>query len=174
MAPGGPQVVAGIWWKLKSEAIGTSGLNSLVPTTQCAVTALFLWGPQCERSMVSIATGEAGAELPIASAPEQVFYMRSTVLGGSHVFSLLILLKARGRGYWCCWMERGRPPGTGRAKHESPELPWRRMNGPPRRTGSQCSEALDPGFGGSLQGVGGTAMEMRCLIGGSWSLAVPG
>lgn len=103
---------------------------------------------------------QAGAELTIVSAPEQVFCMLNTMWGGSHVFSPLIPLEARGAGYWCHWMERGRPPSAGRAKHESPEPRWRRMNGPPRRTGSQCSEAhlLDPGFGGSLRGAGGTAM----------------
>lgn len=44
--------------------------------------------------MVSIATGEAGAELIIASAPEQMFCMMGMVLGESHTFSLLIPLKA--------------------------------------------------------------------------------
>lgn len=109
--------------------------------------------------MVSIATGEAGAELTIASAPEQMFCMPSTVLGGSHVFSLLILLKARVRGYCCHWVERGRTPGAGRAKHESPEPQWRRMKAHPGEweANAQKPNLLDPGFGGVFTGCRGNS-----------------
>lgn len=142
-APVPPQVVAVLWCKLKSEILGTSGLNSLTHQPVCCSSIISLGSTVWKKYGEHCYWGGRGWAHNSISSGTDVLHDGHGVGRVPYIFSfdppeslrerLLVPLDEKGMSTWH-WQILTRKPRTAVEKDEDP----------PRRTGSQRSEAQPP------------------------------